>query len=119
MPLPLNPFLAAFSRSTLAAQCNPASNHILLVPATEVLRTCHEAEAGVAFADLPNLDEFLASHIIRMPNPRVAAAAANAAGGRDGVVNLREMRGKARPYGTFNGWSVVIKDNLVYSNKGT
>lgn len=80
--------------------------------------THRETESNAAFAELPNLDEFLTSHVIRMPNPRVAAAAANASGGKDGVVNLREMRGKAKPYGTFNGRSVVIKDNLVYSNKG-
>lgn len=119
MPHPLNPFLAAFFSNPLSTQCNPTSNHILLVPTTEVLLTCRDTESGnVAFAELPNLDEFLASHVIRMPNPRVVAAAANAAGGKDGVVNLREMRGKAKPYGTFNGRSVVIKDNLVYSNKG-
>ncbi|KJR84075.1 VPS9 domain protein [Sporothrix schenckii 1099-18] len=119
MPYPLNPFLAAFFNSSLPTQCNPTSNHILLVPTTEVLLTCRDAEFGnAAVAELPNLDEFLASHVIRMPNPRVAAAAANASGGKDGGVNLREMRGKAKPYGTFNGRSVVIKDNLVYSNKG-
>ncbi|CAK7198387.1 hypothetical protein SEUCBS139899_001048 [Sporothrix eucalyptigena] len=119
MPLPLNPFLAAFFNNPLSTQCNPTSNHILLVPTTEVLLTHRDIEYGnIGFAELPNLDEFLASHVIRMPNPRVAAAAANAAGGKDGIVNLREMRGKAKPYGTFNGRSVVIKDNLVYSNKG-
>ncbi|CAK7210499.1 hypothetical protein SCUCBS95973_000804 [Sporothrix curviconia] len=119
MPLPLNPFLAAFFSNPLSAQCNPPSNHILLVPTTEVLLTHRDVEYGnISFTELPNLDEFLASHVIRMPNPRVAAAAANAAGGKDGIVNLREIRGKAKPYGTFNGRSVVIKDNLVYSNKG-
>lgn len=118
MPSPLNPFLAAFFRSALPSQCTPISSHILLVPTTEVLLTCRDVESGISFSELPNLDEFLASHVIRMPNARVAAAAANAAGGKDGVVNLREMRGKAKPYGTFNGRSVVIKDNMVYSNKG-
>ncbi|CAK7216746.1 hypothetical protein SBRCBS47491_002932 [Sporothrix bragantina] len=119
MPLPLNPFLAAFFSNPLSTQCNPPGNHILLVPTTDVLLTHRDVEYGnIGFAELPNLDEFLASHVIRMPNPRVAAAAANAAGGKDGIVNLREMRGKAKPYGTFNGRSVVIKDNLVYSNKG-
>ncbi len=29
------------------------------------------------------------------------------------------MRGKAKPYNTINGRSVVVKDNLVYTNKGT
>lgn len=119
MPLPLNPFLAAFFSNPLSTQCTPPSNHILLVPTTEVLLTHRDLEYGnVDFAELPNLDEYLASHVIRMPNPRVAAAAANAAGGKDGIVNLREMRGKVKPYGTANGRSVVIKDNLVYSNKG-
>ncbi|CAK7270647.1 hypothetical protein SEPCBS57363_004208 [Sporothrix epigloea] len=119
MPLPLNPFLAAFFNSPLSTQCTPPSNHILLVPTTEVLLTHRDVEYGnIGFGELPNLDEYLASHVIRMPNPRVAAAAANAAGGKDGIVNLREMRGKVKPYGTANGRSVVIKDNLVYSNKG-
>ncbi|EPE09243.1 vps9 domain protein [Ophiostoma piceae UAMH 11346] len=121
MPAPLNPFLAAFFRNPLSTQCTPSNNYILLVPSTEVLITCRDTESGTggtAFADLPNLDEFLGSHVIRMPNPRVAAAAANAAGGKDGVMNLREMRGKARPYGTANSRSVVIKDNAVYTNKG-
>ena len=40
-----------------------------------------------------------------------------AAGGKD-APNIRENRGKAKQYTTVNGRTVVVKDALVYSNKG-
>ncbi len=111
---PLNPFLAAFFKSPLPAQCSPVAQHILLVPATDVLLTSRDTETGASFSDLVGSDEFLGSHVLRIPG----AKAAPAAGGKEAVQNLREMRGKAKPYNTINGRSVVIKDNLVYSNRG-
>lgn len=113
--LPLNPFLAAFFRhgNPIAAQCSPVHHHILLVPTTEFLLTSREVESGQSPSELIASEDFLGSHVLKIPSS-VATA-----GGKDlGVGNLRELRGKARQYNTLNGRSVVIKDAFLYSNKG-
>ncbi|KAI5925310.1 hypothetical protein F4810DRAFT_72556 [Camillea tinctor] len=111
---PLNPFIAAFFRpgSSTVTQCTPVHHHILLVPTTEFLLTSRETESGLSLSDFISSEEFLGSHVLRIPGP------ATAAGGKDGVGNLREMKGKARQYTTLNGRSVVIKDTFIYTNKG-
>ncbi|KAI0521235.1 hypothetical protein F5B22DRAFT_634644 [Xylaria bambusicola] len=111
---PLNPFLAAFFKpgSSVATQCTPVHHYILLVPTTEFFLTSREVETGSPLSDVVATDEFLGSHVLRIPSPF------SVAGGKDGVSNLREWRGKAKPYTTLNGRSVVIKDAFVYSNKG-
>ena len=112
---PLNPFLAAFFKpgNPIHSQCTPVHHHILLVPTTEFLLTSRETESGQTSADLIASEEFLGSHVLRIPSP-----ATTAAGGKDAVGNLREVRGKARQYSTLNGRSVVIKDAAIFSNKG-
>jgi ankyrin repeat protein len=109
---PLNPFLAAFFRSPVAAQCTPVHHHILLVPLTDVLLTSRETESGAASSEVITSEDFLASHVLRVPPPGTAA------GPKDGAPNLREIRGKAKQLSTVNGRSVIIKDSFVYSNKG-
>ncbi|KAI1171184.1 hypothetical protein F4777DRAFT_69545 [Nemania sp. FL0916] len=108
---PLNPYLAAFFKpgSSVAAQCTPVHHHILLVPTTECLLTHREVDSGASLHDVVATDEFLASHVLRVPS---------AASGSESIGNLREWRGKAKQYTTINGRSVVIKDASVYSNKG-
>ena len=112
---PLNPFLAAFFKpgNPIHSQCTPVHHHILLVPTTDFLLTSRETESGQSSADLIASEEFLGSHVLRIPSPATAAA-----GGKDAVGNLREVRGKARQYSTLNGRSVVIKDAAIFSNKG-
>ncbi|KAH8199985.1 hypothetical protein TruAng_005866 [Truncatella angustata] len=113
--LPLNPYLAAFFRhgNPIIAQCSPVHHHVLLVPTTEFLLTSRETESGQSPSELVASEDFLGSHVLKIPSS-VATA-----GGKDsGVGNLRELRGKARQYNTLNGRSVVIKDAFVYSNKG-
>jgi len=110
---PLNPFLSAFFKSSLVSQCTPVNHHILLVPTTDVLLTSRDAETGALFSEIVGSEEFLGSHVLRAPTANGAAA-----GGKDAVPNLREMRGKAKQYSTLNGRNVVIKDNFVYGNKG-
>ncbi|KAI0152064.1 VPS9 domain-containing protein [Hypoxylon sp. NC0597] len=111
---PLNPFIAAFFKpgSPIATQCTPVHHHILLVPTTEFFLTSRETESGLSLSDIVGSEDFLGSHVLRIPNP------ATAAGGKDSIGNLREQRGKARQYSTLNGRSVVIKDNFIFSNKG-
>ncbi|KAN0117141.1 hypothetical protein V8E51_003118 [Hyaloscypha variabilis] len=109
---PLNPFLCAFFKSALLSQCTPIHHHILLVPITEVLLTSRDRESGVLYADLAGSEEFLGSHVLRVPAHNAATA-----GGKD-VPNMRENRGKAKQYTTVNGRTVVVKDAYVYSNKG-
>lgn len=132
---PLNPFLAAFFKSPLPSQCTPVQQHILLVPTTDVLLTSREAEAapgsgpGPTVAETVSTEEFLSSHVLRVPDLAKSAAGGGAASGgggatgaasgtKDATPNLREMRGKAKQYNTINGRNVVIKDNVVYTNKG-
>ncbi|KAF2120474.1 hypothetical protein BDV96DRAFT_538625 [Lophiotrema nucula] len=112
MPPVLNPFLRAFFRSTLPSQCSPVHHHVLLVPTTEVLLTSRDRDTNVPYADLSGSEEFLASHVLRVPggvgpNNQV----------KDGT-SFRESRGKAKQYSTANGRTVIIKDAFVYSNKG-
>lgn len=126
---PLNPFLAAFFKSPLPSQCTPVQQHVLLVPTTDVLLTSREAEAapasasGNGVAETVSTEEFLSSHVLRVSDPTKPATnggsgAAGGSGGKDATPNLREMRGKAKQYNTINGRNVVIKDNVVYTNKG-
>lgn len=125
---PLNPFLAAFFKSPLPSQCQPFQHHVLLVPTTDVLLSSREAEApaGAPVAETVSAEEFLASHVLRIPDPTrpsvngtgAAGGGGAAAGTKDATPNLREMRGKAKQYNTVNGRNVVIKDNVVYTNKG-
>lgn len=109
---PLNPFLRAFFRSTLPTQCSPVHHHVLLVPTTEVLLNSRDRETHALYADLSGSEDFLASHVLRVPggvgpNSHI----------KDGG-NFRENRGKAKQYSTANGRTVIIKDAFVYSNKG-
>lgn len=132
---PLNPFLAAFFKSPLPSQCQPFQHHVLLVPTTDVLLSSREAEApaGAPIAETVSTDEFLSSHVLRIPDPTKPAvngtgaagagagsggSGGSAAGAKETTPNLREMRGKAKQYNTVNGRNVVIKDNVVYTNKG-
>jgi hypothetical protein len=84
---------------------------ILLVSTTEVLFTSRDRESGALFADIASSEEFLGSHVLRIP------ANGAAVGGKD-VPNMRENWGKAKQFTIINGRTVVVKDNFVYSNKG-
>ncbi|KAI4212301.1 MAG: hypothetical protein LQ351_005014 [Letrouitia transgressa] len=103
----LNPFIRAFFKSTLQAQCNPVHNHILLVPTTEVLLKSRDRESDALYADLASSEDFLASHVIRITPTQASANS-----------NVRDNRGKARQFSTINGRTVVVKESFVYSNKG-
>ena len=82
---------------------------ILLVPTTEALLTAKDSETNTVYADLAGSEEFLASHVLRIP-PTVPGAAAG---------SVRDSRGKAKQFTTINGRTVVVKESFVYSNKGT
>jgi len=110
---PLNPFLGAFAKSPLLHQCSPSQQHILLVPSTDVLLDSRDTETGAPLVASIASDEFLGSHVLRVPPPKTSVA-----GGKDAGQNLREMKGKPKLYNTVNGRTVVVKDNYVYSNKG-
>ncbi|KAK4229081.1 hypothetical protein QBC38DRAFT_473676 [Podospora fimiseda] len=110
---PLNPFLAAFSKAPVLAQCLPPQQHILLVPTTDVLLNSRDTETGAPLVASIATEEFLGSHVLRIPLLK-----GQVAGGKDAAQNLREMRGKPKMYGTINGRSLVIKDNCIFTNKG-
>ena len=109
---PLNPFLRAFFRSTLPSQCLPVNHHILLVPTTESLFQGRDRETTAPYTDLAVSEEFLSSHVIRVPGGLAPGVTAKDGG------NIRETKGKAKQYSTINGRTVVVKDTYVYSNKG-
>ncbi|KAF8459031.1 hypothetical protein BGX38DRAFT_1151295 [Terfezia claveryi] len=109
MPL-LNPFLRAFFRSHFVSQCSPVQDHILLVPVTEILINTRDRESGTLYSELAGQEEFLGSHVLRIPG---GPSANNAS-----LIGSRESRGKARQYTTINGRMVVIKDSWIYANKG-
>ncbi|KAK5996649.1 hypothetical protein PT974_01987 [Cladobotryum mycophilum] len=109
---PLNPFLSAFFKSSVVAQCSPVHHHILLVPLTDVLFTHRETETGAPTPEVLASEEFLGSHVLRIPGPDASV------GGKESNQNLREVRGKARQFSTANGRSVIVKDSFIYSNKG-
>src|SRR6266536_354252 len=125
---PLNPFLRAFFRSTVPGQCIPIQQHVrrfcnlrfrsmlmllkvLLVPLTDVLLNGRDQETGLSYSDLANTEDFLGSHVLRVPNPSASES------GKD-VTNVRDNRGKAKQFTTFNGRTVIIKESSVFSNKG-
>ncbi|KAL8689817.1 MAG: hypothetical protein Q9218_004590, partial [Villophora microphyllina] len=97
----LNPFLRAFFRSTLPAQCNPVSNHVSAQPILD-------RDSNSSYTELAGSEDFLASHVIRVNG---AQASANG--------SVRDSRGKAKQYNTINGRTVIVKESFVYSNKGT
>ncbi|KAF2032005.1 hypothetical protein EK21DRAFT_61961 [Setomelanomma holmii] len=112
MPPVLNPFLRAFFRSALPSQCSPAQHHVLLVPTTEVLLTSRDKETNTSYADLSGSEDFLASHVLRVPGGVGPNNQPKNAG------SFRETRGKAKQFTTANGRTVIVKDAFVYSNKG-
>ena len=112
-PQPLNPFLRAFFRSALPLQCSPIQHHVLLVPTTEVLLNSKDRESNTSYAELAGTEDFLASHVLRVPGGTAPAGS----GARDGG-NMRENKGRAKQYPTINGRTIVVKDSYVYSNKG-
>lgn len=95
-----------------AAWLKTPQPQVLLVPTTEVLLTARDRDTNASYADLSGSEEFLASHVLRVPggigpNNHV----------KDGPT-FKESRGKAKQYSTANGRTVIIKDAFVYSNKG-
>lgn len=85
---------------------------VLLVPTTEVLLTSRDRDTNASYADLSGSEEFLASHVLRVPG---------GVGPNNHVKDtstFRESRGKAKQFSTANGRTVIIKDAFVYSNKG-
>ena len=107
--MPLNPFLRAFFRSSLPAQAVPVQNHILLVPSTDVLINSKDRETGRPFSELVRDEDFLGSHVLQVTTGLNIS--------KD-VGNIRESKGKARQFSTLNGHTMIIRDNLVFTNKG-
>ncbi|KAF2856088.1 hypothetical protein T440DRAFT_503764 [Plenodomus tracheiphilus IPT5] len=112
MPPVLNPFLRAFFRSALPSQCQPVQHHVLLVPTTEVLLSSRDKESNTSYVDLSGSEDFLASHVLRVPGGVGPNNQIKDAG------SFRETRGKAKQFTTANGRTVIVKDAFIYSNKG-
>ncbi|EGE06405.1 VPS9 domain-containing protein [Trichophyton equinum CBS 127.97] len=87
------------------------STTILLVPLTESLINSRDRESGAQYADLVTSEDFLASHILRITGSPGSAATKE-------ISSLRDQKGKAWQMATANGRTVVIKESVVYSNKG-
>jgi hypothetical protein len=93
---------------------------ILLVPSTELLLTSRDRETHVLYSDLATNEEFLASHVLRIPGGAAAAGAAKdgSNGSGSAAAAFREARTKAKQFTTLNGRTVIVKDSFVYTNKG-
>ena len=102
----LNPFLRALFQSSVLGHALPAQNYVVLVPTTESLIYGVDRESGKRYADQVEDEDFLGSHILRIP-PGAA---------KDG--NIRDGRGKAKTYPTVNQRTVIVKESVVYTNKG-
>ncbi|KAI9652917.1 MAG: hypothetical protein M1821_007764 [Bathelium mastoideum] len=109
---PLNPFLRSFFKSVLPSQCLPSQHHVLLVPTTEVLLYGRDRETQARYSDLCNSEDFLASHVLRVPGGLAPAGNVRENG------QPRESKTKAKQYSTVNGKTVVVKESFAYSNKG-
>ncbi|KAI9840080.1 MAG: hypothetical protein M1819_000273 [Sarea resinae] len=81
------------------------------LPTTEILLTSRDRESGAFYADLASSEDFLGSHVLRIPP-------LSAPGSGKEIGNFRDNKGKARQFTTVNGRTVVVKDVYVYSNKG-
>ncbi|KAF1835486.1 hypothetical protein BDW02DRAFT_578714 [Decorospora gaudefroyi] len=92
--------------------CQPVQHHVLLVPNTEVLLTSRDKESNTPYLDLSGSEDFLASHVLRVPGGVGPNGHVKDAG------SFRETRGKAKQFTTANGRTVIVKDAFVYSNKG-
>jgi len=72
-----------------------------------------DRESNTSYAELANTEDFLASHVLRVPGgvppsgPPVREA-----------TTTREAKNKAKQYSTINGRTVIVKESFVYSNKG-
>jgi hypothetical protein len=106
MPV-LNPFLRALFQSSVLGHALPSQNYVVLVPTTESLLYGKDREANKKYADQVDDEDFLGSHILRIPA---------ATSGKEGSV--RDSRTKAKNYSTVNGRTIILKENTVYSNKG-
>ena len=82
------------------------------MPTTESLINSRDRDSNSLYSDLVSSEEFLGSHVLRI-TPSVASA-----GGNNGT-SARDSKGKAKQVATVNGRTVIIKENSVYSNKGT
>jgi len=80
------------------------------VPTTDALVNATDRESGRPYSELVRDEDFLGSHILRV-------GSGSGFSGKD-VNNIRDNRGKAKSYTTVNGRTVIIKENMVYSNKG-
>ncbi|KAK5947023.1 hypothetical protein PMZ80_001169 [Knufia obscura] len=106
MPV-LNPFIRALFQSSVLSQALSAQNYVLLVPTTDSLINAQDRDTGKRYAELVEDEDFLGSHILRIPQEQNAKEN-----------SIRESRSKAKTYSTVNNRSVIIKESMVYSNKG-
>ena len=102
----LNPFLRALFQSSVLGHALPAQNYVVLVPTSESLIYGLDCDTGKKYADQIEDEDFLGSHILRIPTGTT----------KDG--NIRDGRAKAKTYPTVNARTVIVKESVVYTNKG-
>ena len=109
MPL-LNPLLRALFQSSVLGHTLPSPNYVVLLPTTQSLLYGRDTETNRPYTELITDEDFLGSHVLRITPPTIGT-------GKE-TNNVRDGRNKAKTYSTVNGRTVIIKENVVFANKG-
>jgi ankyrin repeat protein len=94
------------------------SSQILLVPPTELLLTSTDKDTNIEYKTLAGTEEFIGSHVLRIPPESAQTIASRDADPKAKHAHIRENRGKAKAYNTINNRTVIVKDGMVFANKG-
>ncbi|KAK2742553.1 hypothetical protein FQN57_005179 [Myotisia sp. PD_48] len=86
------------------------SPRVLLVPITESLVGSRDQETNAPYNDLVASEEFLTSHVLRISNTPSGSSSTGS--------SLRDYKAKAKQITAINGRTVVVKESLIYCNKG-
>lgn len=80
------------------------------MPTTEALLHGKDRDSGRLYSEIVRDEEFLGSHVLRIQSTSSNGAREN--------TSIRDSRGKAKQATTINGRTVILKDNMVYTNRG-
>lgn len=104
--------MGVFFKSLVFFQCSFVYYYIFFVLFMDVLFIFWEIESGLFVQEVFFFEEFFLSYVLCVLVGSVGVLS------KDVFQNFCEVRGKVKQILILNGWSVIIKDVVVYSNKG-